>query len=71
MNATKGLTQAELSQLARFDDHWRMVQEGDDPLLVWELRKRGYLDAIKQQPPLYRLSEEGRAALLVLRWVSD
>jgi len=67
MNPTKGLTPAEWSQLFLFDDHWRMVQEGDDPLLVWELRKRGYLDALKQQPPLYRLSAEGRAALRWLR----
>ena len=67
MTTAQGLTPAELSQLARFDDHWRVVQEGDDPLLVWELRKRGYLDALKQQPPLYRLSDEGRAALRVLR----
>lgn len=63
MTASEGLTPEELSQLARFDDRWRMVQEGDHPLLVWELRKRGYLDAIKRQPPLYRLSEKGRAAL--------
>jgi hypothetical protein len=66
MNPTKGLTPAEWSQLACFDDYWRVVQEGDDPLLVWELRKRGYLDTLKQQPPLYRLSEDGRAALRVL-----
>lgn len=57
------LTIAELEQLARFDRHWRTVLEGDDPLLVWRLRKRSYLEALRRQPPLYRLSEKGRTAL--------
>ncbi len=61
------LSVPELEQLARFDEHWRVVLEGDDPLLVWELRKRGYLDALRRQPPLYRLSEKGWKALGVIR----
>jgi hypothetical protein len=61
------LTVPELEQLARFDEHWRVVLESDDPVLVWELHKRGYLEALRRQPPLYRLSDEGRAALQVLR----
>jgi hypothetical protein len=61
------LTVPEFEQLARFDQHWRVVLEGDDPLVVWELRKHGYLDVLKRQPPLYRLSEKGREALSVIR----
>ncbi len=71
-DSRKGVTMSDLSvpeleQLARFDEHWRVVLEGDDPLLVWELRKRGYLDALRRQPPLYRLSEKGWKALGVIR----
>lgn len=57
------LTDRELEQLARFDQHWRVVLEGDDPLVVRELRKRGYLDMLKRPVPLYRLSEWGREVL--------
>jgi hypothetical protein len=28
------------ANLARFDEHWRVVLEGDDRLSVWELRNR-------------------------------
>lgn len=58
-----GLTVPELEQLARFDEYWRVVLAGDDPLIVWELRKKGYLDVLKRRTPLYRLSEKGREAL--------
>ena len=61
------LTVPELEQLARFDQHWRVVLGGDDSLVVWELRKCGYLDVLKRQPPLYRLSKTGREALSVIR----
>ena len=62
------LTVPELEQLARFDQHWRVVLEGDDPLVVWELRKGGYLDVLKRRVPLYRLSEKGREVLGAIRW---
>jgi hypothetical protein len=62
-----GLAVPELEQLARFDEHWRVVLGDDDPLLVWELRKGGYLEVLKRQPPLFRLSEKGREALSVIR----
>ena len=61
------LSVPELEQLARFDEHWRVVLADDDPILVWELRKHGYLEALKRQPPLYRLSEKGGEALSVIR----
>jgi hypothetical protein len=61
------LTVPQLEQLARFDQHWRVVLEGDAPLVVWELRKRGYLDTLKRQPPLYRLSEKGRETLSAIK----
>jgi hypothetical protein len=59
------LTVPELEQLARFDQHWRVVLEGDDPLVVWELRKGGYLDLLKRRVPLFRLSDQQQAPL---RW---
>lgn len=63
MTENRGLKPEEWSQLARFDDRWRAVRKDDDPLVVWELRKRRYLDALRLQPPLYRLSEKGHEAL--------
>ena len=57
------LTAAEIGQLARFDDHWRVILATDDPLLVQGLAKRGYLDVLKRRVPLYRLSAGARKVL--------
>ncbi len=59
------LTDAEIEQLARFDEHWRVILADDDPMLVRGLAKRGYLDVLKRRVPLYRLSDLGREALLL------
>ena len=58
MNET--LSAAEIGQLARFDDHWRVILATDDTMLVLSLAKRGYLDVLKRRVPLYRLSGSGR-----------
>ncbi len=61
MNET--LTAAEIGQVARFDEHWRVILATDDPLLVQSLAKRGYLEVMKRRRPLYWLSDLGRKAL--------
>ena len=57
------LTDAEIKQLARFDEHWRVILGADDPILVRSLAKRGYLEVMKRRRPLYWLSDLGRKAL--------
>ncbi len=57
------LTVLEIKQLARFDEHWRVILAGDNRLLAQALAKRGYLDVLKRRVPLYRLSDLGRQAL--------
>ncbi len=57
------LTAVEIEQLARFDEHWRVILAGDNRLLVLDLAKRGYLDMLKRREPLYRLNDRGREAL--------
>ena len=62
------LTAAEIEQLARFDEHWRVLQAGDNAMLVRSLAKRGYLKVMKRRqpdhhPPVYWLSDLGRKAL--------
>ncbi len=57
------LTALEIEQLARFDEHWRVILAADDAMLVRSLAKRGYLDVLKRRVPLYRLSDLGREAL--------
>ena len=53
----------EIAQLARFDEHWRVILAGDNRLLAGGLAQRGYLDVLKRRAPLYRLSDLGREAL--------
>ena len=57
------LTTLEIAQLARFDEHWRVILAGDNRLLVLDLAKRGYFDMLKRRVPLYRLSDGGREVL--------
>ncbi len=57
------LTAVDLNQLARFDEHWRVILAIDNRLLALDLAKRGYLDMLKRRVPLYRLSDLGREAL--------
>ncbi len=57
------LTALEIEQLARFDEHWRVILAGDNRLLAQALAKRGYLDVLKRRVPLYRLNDLGRAAI--------
>ncbi len=57
------LTALEIEQLARFDEHWRVILAGDNRLLAQALAKRGYLDARKRRVPLYRLNDSGREAI--------
>jgi hypothetical protein len=57
------VTAVEIEQLARFDEHWRVLLAGDNRLLAQALAKRGYLDVLKRRVPLYRLSDLGREAL--------
>jgi hypothetical protein len=61
------LTVSELEQLAQFDEHWRVVLEGDDPPVVWELCKSGYLEILRRRTPLFKLSQKGRKALQAMR----
>ena len=63
MSETPALTAEEITQLARFDEHWRVTLAGDNCLLAHALAKRGYLDVLKRRVPLYRLSGLGREAL--------
>jgi len=55
----KTLTVAEIEQIDRFDEHWRVILAGDDAMLVRSLAKRGYLDVLKRRVPLYRLNDLG------------
>ncbi len=57
------LTVVEIEELARWDEHWRVILDADDAMLVRELAKRGYLDVLKRRVPLYRLNDLGREAL--------
>ncbi len=68
MRETSGITPAEWAQLARFDDHWRVVLGDDQPVLVWNLAKGGYLEVLKRRVPLYRLSAKGRETLKWQSW---
>ncbi len=63
MSETPFLLAEEIAQLARFDEHWRVLLAGDNRLLAQSLAKRGYLDALKRRVPLYRLSDLGREAI--------
>ncbi len=63
MSESPFLTALEIAQLARFDEHWRVLLAGDNRLLAQALAQRGYLDALKRRVPLYRLSDLGREAL--------
>ncbi len=60
---SESLTALEIAQLARFDEHWRVILAGDNVLLARSLAKRGYLDVLKRRVPLYRLSDLGREAM--------
>ncbi len=57
------LTALEIAQLARFDEHWRVLLAGDNRLLAQALAKRGHLDVLKRRVPLYRLSNLGREVI--------
>ena len=57
------LTAVEIEQLARFDEHWRVILAADNRLLAQALAQRGYLDVLKRRVPLYRLSALGREVL--------
>ncbi len=57
------LTAVEIEQLASFDEHWRVIQAGDNVLLARALAQRGYLDVLKRRVPLYRLNDRGREAV--------
>ncbi len=63
MSETPFLLAEELAQLARFDEHWRVLLAGDTRLLAQALAQRGYLDVLRRRVPLYRLSDLGREAL--------
>ena len=57
------LTALEIEQLARFDEHWRVILADDDAMLVRSLAKRGYFDVLRRRVPLYRPSDLGREAI--------
>ncbi len=57
------MTEVEIEELARFDEHWRVILADDNGMLVRSLAKRGYLDVLKRRVPLYRLNDLGREAL--------
>jgi len=63
MSETPFLRAEEIAQLARFDEHWRVILAGDNSLLARSLAQRGYLDVLKRRVPLYRLNDLGRAAV--------
>jgi len=60
---SESLTAVEIAQLARFDEHWRVILAGDNRMLAHALAKRGCLDALKRRVPLYRLNDLGRETL--------
>ena len=62
----KTLTVAEIAELARFDEHWRVILAADNAMLVRSLAKRGYFDVPKRRVPLYRVSDLGRGALRLI-----
>lgn len=68
MRDTSDISSAEWTQLARFDDLWRVILEDDRPVDVWNLAKGDYLEALKRQVPLYRLSAKGRETLKWMSW---
>ncbi len=68
MTETSEISPAEWTQLARFGDHWRVVLEDDQPVLVWNLAKGGYLEVLKRRVPLYRVSAKGRETLKWQSW---
>ena len=53
----------EIAQLARFDEHWRVILAGDNRMLAQALARRGYLDVLQRRVPLYRLNDLGRETL--------
>ena len=55
----------EWSQLTCFDARWRVVLEGDQPVLVWNLVTGGYLEVPKRRAPVYRLTTKGHE---MLKW---
>ena len=57
------LTALEIEQLARFDEHWRVILADDDAMLVRSLANRGYFDVLRRRVPLYRPSDLGRQAI--------
>ncbi len=57
------LRDVEIEQLARFDEHWRVILAADNRLLALDLAQRGYLDMLKRRVPLYRLNDRGGEAL--------
>jgi len=59
------LTKEEIAELARFDEHWRVILDADNAMLVRSLAKRGYLDVLKRRVPLYRLNDLAREAPLL------
>ena len=63
MSETPFLLAEEIAQLARFDEHWRVLLAGDNRLLAQALAQRGYLDVLKRRVPLYRLNDLGREAI--------
>ena len=60
------LTAVEIEQLARFDEHWRVILAADDAMLVRSLAMRGYLEVLKRRVPLFRVSDLGRGALRLI-----
>jgi len=60
------VTEVEIEELARFDEHWRVILADDNGMLVRSLAKRGYLDVLKRRVPLYRLNDLGREALRLI-----
>ncbi len=63
MSESPILLAEEIAQLARFDEHWRVLLAGDNRLLAQALAQRGYLDVLKRRVPLYRLNDLGREAI--------
>ena len=68
MKETSEISPAEWTQLACFNDHWRVILEDDQPVLVWSLAKGGYLEVLKRRAPLFRLSAKGRETLKWQSW---
>ena len=60
---TTWVTEVQIEELARFDEHWRVILADDNAMLVRSLAKRGYLDVLKRRVPLFRVSDLGREVL--------